>query len=211
MPAIQPSDRKELEEGLSGRSDIRIDQELVKALSHPIRVEILETLQGRVASPTELSHEMNESLGVISYHANTLVKCGCLELVHTEPRRGAVEHFFGVTPRSFIGQQDWRSVPLAIRSGITSAALDSFIKAASAALEAVTIEGREDTTLTWMPVTVDEPGWREIVEILAEASQRVSAVHTRSAERLAGTEGNSIVVGFAAFEASQQRTQGDET
>ena len=74
----------------------RIDQELVKALSHPIRVEILETLQGRVASSSELSREMDESLGVISYHAKTLLKCGYIELVHAEPRRGTVENFFGI-------------------------------------------------------------------------------------------------------------------
>ena len=46
--------------------------------AHPIRVNILEALQGRVASPSELSKEMDESLGVVSYHTNTLVECGCL-------------------------------------------------------------------------------------------------------------------------------------
>ena len=83
----------------------RIDQELVKALSHPIRVEILETLQGRVASPSELSREMDERPGVISYHASTLVGCGCLELVHTKARQGAIENFFAVTPlaANFVG------------------------------------------------------------------------------------------------------------
>jgi DNA-binding transcriptional ArsR family regulator len=84
--------RAEMERGL--------DQGLVRALSHPIRVEILQTLRGRVASPAELSQELDRSLGVISYHANTLVSCGYLELVRTEPRRGAIENFFGVTPHS---------------------------------------------------------------------------------------------------------------
>jgi hypothetical protein len=60
-------------------------------------MEILEKLQGRVASPAELSRELNERVGVISYHANTLLKCGCVELVHTEPRRGSVENFFGIS------------------------------------------------------------------------------------------------------------------
>lgn len=75
-------------------NDIRLDQELVKALSHPLRVEILETLRGRIASPTELSREMDQHLGVISYHTKTLVKCGCLELVHAEARRGSIESYF---------------------------------------------------------------------------------------------------------------------
>ena len=184
---------------------MRVDQELVKALSHPIRVEILESLQGRVVSPTELSEEMNESLGVISYHANTLVKCGCLELVRSEPHRGAVEHFFGIAPHPFSGHQEWNGLPLAVRSGITSAALESFVKAATVALEAGSLDADEETTLTWMPITVDEPGWREVAEIFGEASRRLSEVHSRSAERLAGAEGASIIVGFAALEAGRRR------
>lgn len=89
-------------EGKPGRDD----REMVRALSHPVRVEILETLRDRVASPNELSREMHRSLGVISYHANTLVRCGCLELVASMPRRGSVEHFFGVRPgvRRLLGQ-----------------------------------------------------------------------------------------------------------
>lgn len=75
----------------------RSQQELVRALSHPIRMEILEKLRGRVASPAELSRELNERLGVIAYHANTLLKCGCVELVHSEPRKGSVENFFGIS------------------------------------------------------------------------------------------------------------------
>lgn len=192
------------------KRDARIDQELVKALSHPIRVEILETLQGRVASPSELSQEMNASLGVISYHAKTLVKCGCLELVHTEPRRGAVEHFFGITPRSSIGHQDWRRVPLAVRKGISNAALETFIEVASSALEAGAIDKREDTTLSWMPLTVDEVGWREIAKIMSDASQLIVGAHSRSAKRLDGHDGISIVVGLAAFEAAGKRQASDQ-
>lgn len=82
---------------MADKRDLRLDRELAKALSHPIRVEILETLRGRTASPAELSREMNKSLGVISYHASTLVRCGCLELAHAEPRRGSVEYFFRST------------------------------------------------------------------------------------------------------------------
>ena len=194
---------------LADKRDGRIDQELVKALSHPIRVEILEALQGRVASPTELSQEIDESLGVISYHAKTLVKCGCLELVHTEPRRGAVEHFFGLAPRSSIGHQDWRRAPLAVRAGITAAALATFIETAAKALEDGTIDRRDETVLTWMPLTVDEAGWREIAGIMEKAAQLVAEAHERSSKRLEGAEGLSVVVGLAAFEAGKWRAPDD--
>lgn len=194
---------------MGDKRDARIDQELVKALSHPIRVEILEALQGRVASPTELSQEIDESLGVISYHAKTLVKCGCLELVHTEPRRGAIEHFFGLAPRSSIGHQDWRRAPLAVREKITAAALETFIETAAKALDDGTIDRRDETVLTWMPLTVDEAGWSEIAKIMEKASRLVAKAHERSGKRLEGAEGLSIVVGLAAFEAGRRRAPDD--
>jgi DNA-binding transcriptional ArsR family regulator len=74
--------------------DIRLDQEMVRALSHPIRAEILEKMRDRIASPAELSRDLDQRLGVISYHAKTLLKCGCLELVHAERRHGSIEYFF---------------------------------------------------------------------------------------------------------------------
>ena len=73
-----------------------IDPLLTKALSHPIRVEILQTLQGRVASSSELSRQLGAGHGVVAYHAKLLVQYGCLELVHSAPGRGAVEHYFGL-------------------------------------------------------------------------------------------------------------------
>ena len=83
-----------------------MDHEMVRALSHPIRLEILEIVRGRVASPLEISEEIGQSQGVVSYHAGTLVRCGYLELVHSKARRGGIENFFALTPRCFIDRRD---------------------------------------------------------------------------------------------------------
>lgn len=182
---------------------VRIDQELVKALAHPLRVRILEELQGRVASPTELSKELGESLGVIAYHCNTLVGCRCVELVKTRPRRGALEHFFTATPRSFIGHQDWRLAPYSVRGEVTAAAMQSFIDKVAEAVEAGTVDAREDTTLSWMPLTVDETGWREAAAVLGSAMKELMEVHARSAARLGGEPGIPMVAGLAGFEAGR--------
>jgi DNA-binding transcriptional ArsR family regulator len=77
-------------------------QELARALSHPVRVEILQALQGRIASPAELSREIGQRPAVVSYHASTLLKCGCLELVHSRAQQGSIENFFAVTPQTLI-------------------------------------------------------------------------------------------------------------
>lgn len=76
--------------------------ELVRALSHPIRVEILQALHGRIASPAELSREIGQRPAVVAYHASTLLCCGCLELVDSRAQRGAIENFFALTPHSLL-------------------------------------------------------------------------------------------------------------
>ena len=178
-----------------------IDQNLVRALSHPMRVRILEALQGRTASPTELARRFGESLGVVSYHANALLDVECIEQVGTRPKRGTIEHFYTARARSFIGHQDWRKAPLSVRGGVTNEALRTFVAKVGAALDADTIDPREDTTLNWMPITVDEQGWRQAAEILDRTLRELMEVAAASRERLGEEEGIPVVTGLAAFEA----------
>lgn len=66
-----------------------------KAFSHPLRVQIWDImLDVGVISPNQLSQELDEPLGNVSYHVKALLDFDCVELVRTEPRRGAVEHFY---------------------------------------------------------------------------------------------------------------------
>lgn len=177
-----------------------IDRDLVRALAHPIRVRILEALQGRTASPTELAREFRESLGVIAYHANALVEVECIEQVRTRPKRGTIEHFYTAAPRSFIGHQDWRQVPLSVRGGVTGEAMRTFVEKVGAAINADTIDTRDDATLHWMPITLDERGWHDTAEILARTLQDLTTVATESRERLGEEDGIPIVTAMAAFE-----------
>jgi hypothetical protein len=77
----------------------------------------------------------------------------------------------------------------------------SFVDKAAAAAVAGTIDSREDTTLNWMPMTVDDAGWREVAEVMDKALKLLMAVHERSAKRLGGEGGIPMIVGLAGFEA----------
>jgi DNA-binding transcriptional ArsR family regulator len=77
-----------------------IDQRLARALSHPLRVQILEILSERIASPNDLSEELGVELTHVAYHTRTLDRCGCLELVDTAQRRGATEHYYRTAART---------------------------------------------------------------------------------------------------------------
>ncbi|MGD9735652.1 MAG: ArsR/SmtB family transcription factor [Solirubrobacterales bacterium] len=181
-----------------------LDPHLVRALAHPLRVQILEVLNERQASPNELMEILGYPLGNVAYHTRVLEKCGCIELISTERRRGAIEHFFRAKPRSYIGHQDWRKVPRSIRSEVSGASLEAFVDRAIDALEAGTIDDREETTLSWTTMAVDELGWNQATEVLEEAMARLQAVHEQSRKRLelTGEEPIPIVTGVAAFEAA---------
>ncbi len=82
-----------------------IDQRLVKAVAHPLRVEILETMVSHgELSPAQIAKKLDRPPGNVSYHVNVLRDCEVLELVRTEPRRGALEHYYrpAETIRGFI-------------------------------------------------------------------------------------------------------------
>ena len=72
---------------------------IAKALAHPLRARILQRLGERVASPGDLAVELGAPLGVVSYHVRMLRDYDCVELVRTEPRRGALQHFYRATAR----------------------------------------------------------------------------------------------------------------
>lgn len=184
--------------------DSTLDQRLVRALAHPVRVQILEILSERVASPNMLAAELDTGLSHVAYHTRALDRCGCLELVQTAQRRGAVEHYYKARPRVFIGDQAWRQVPRSLRGAVTDASLQTFLSKALGALDAGTIDKRDDTTLTWMPLHLDEQGWREVTAILREATDRVVKAQDDSKERANSAELDartiSAVVALALFE-----------
>lgn len=187
-----------------------LDPHLVRALAHPLRVQILEVLNERQASPNELMEILGYPLGNVAYHTRVLEKCGCIELVTTERRRGAIEHYFRAKPRSYIGHQDWRKVPRSVRNEVSGASLESFIDRAIDALEAGSIDDREETTLSWTTMALDELGWEQAAEVLEEAMARLQTVHEQSRKRLeiTGEEPIPIVTGVAAFEAAGSAENG---
>ena len=76
----------------------QLDERLAKALSHPLRQRILQRLnEGGIRSPNELSRELGDPLGNVSYHVRILRELDCVELVRTEQRRGALEHYYRAT------------------------------------------------------------------------------------------------------------------
>lgn len=81
-----------------------------RALLHPTAAAILEFLRGTpVAAPSDIAAAIDQPLGNVSYHVKMLVgeatkgsepktspfaETPLIVLDHTEPRRGALKHFY---------------------------------------------------------------------------------------------------------------------
>jgi hypothetical protein len=172
-------------------------------------VRILRLLSEKVSSPNKMSAELRERLGTISYHTRVLLESDCIEEVRSEPRRGAVEHFYRAKPGPGLGSKSWQKVPPSLQKDLLGASFNAFFSNAVAALTAGTFQRREGSELTWQPLTVDERGWNEIREILEEVTARFSVVANNSKRRLGKEDGIPLVVAIAAFEAGS-RSRKDE-
>src|SRR4051794_23707710 len=144
-----------------GKKATGVDQKLVKALAHALRVEILTILNERMASPNELSKELEEGLSQVSYHVKVLKDFECIEMVKTEPRRGAVEHYYRATARAFLTDPDWKNLPESVKPGVSSSVVQMVMEEIADALQAGTFDARDDRHLSWTPGVVDEQGWNE--------------------------------------------------
>jgi DNA-binding transcriptional ArsR family regulator len=168
-----------------------ITQQLAKALAHPLRVRILTSLHKGISSPNQLAQELGEPLGNVSYHVKTLLEFDCVELVKTEPRRGAVEHFYRATERAFFSDSDWEKIPASARKGISGAVLEMIGQDSTEALVAGTIDARKDSHVSRTPLVLDEDGWTELNSLLGETLERALKIQDESASRL-GKKGKGI-------------------
>ncbi len=162
-----------------------ITQQLAKALAHPLRVRILSSLQKGISSPNQLAQELGEPLGNVSYHVKTLLEYDCVELVKTEPRRGAVEHFYRATERAFFSDADWKKIPASARKGINGVVLEGIGQDVTAAMIAGTIDKRTDSHISRSSLLLDEQGWNEVAKLLADTLNRATEIQEESASRLA--------------------------
>jgi hypothetical protein len=87
---------------------------------------------------------------------------------------------------------------------VTDEAIRTFVAKIGAAVDADTIDSREDTTLHRMPMVVDDRGWQETAEILDRALEELTAAGD-SRRRPGESDGIPLATAVAAFEAPPER------
>jgi DNA-binding transcriptional ArsR family regulator len=155
---------------------------IAKALAHPLRARILQRLGERVASPGELAVELDAPLGVVSYHVRMLREYECVELVRTEPVRGALQHFYRATARPNLDEAQWRSLSSQLRKELSGAGLQALVTDLAAAADADLLEDPE-LVITRTPLELDERAFKKLNKLLARTHEQAIAIAAESAQR----------------------------
>jgi DNA-binding transcriptional ArsR family regulator len=168
----------------SKRPDGSIDPQLVKAIAHPLRHRILVRLNQGTFSPNQMAQEFGERVGNVSYHVRVLADLGAIELIDTQPRRGATEHFYRATQRAWFAAADWSDLPLTTRRGIFGEYLSQIYADIANAADHHGFDD-ERAHVSYTPLELDDQGFDEVADALDELLERVLEIHGASANRAA--------------------------
>jgi hypothetical protein len=177
-------------------------------LKHPLRVRILEVLNEGPRSPSQFVEEglipkehfttYQQALSLASYHFRELEKEGCLEVVESIPRRGAIEHVYRGMARVFFDAGEFEAMPQGTRRKFSRISMQGLIARADRAISTETFDSRTDRHLSWMPIQLDERGWEEVIAALAATFGELTQIRHDARDRLAAS-GEKVVPATVAL------------
>lgn len=187
---------------------VLVDRRLVKALDHVLRQHILLAAVQRKVSPNELSKLLGEGLSQISYHVKVLHEdCDeMLELVATEPRRGAIEHYYRASAKTLLPAKAWR-VKKGLRGVIGAGFASDLFNDLGEALEAGKLSGSHDH-IARIPLVLDAEGKRNVKAIAERATREAEEEQHAASKRMAKANGDGggkaigYTFGALAFETA---------
>jgi DNA-binding transcriptional ArsR family regulator len=190
------------------KADIRIEADaehirLLKALAHPIRLELLGIMSYKDMSATDFAEHRGEPISNFGYHFRVLRELGFIELARTQPGRGSDKYIYRRIKQIVFTDRDWLIMPDEVRQIVASTTLRDLIGRMTEAFQAGTMTARTNTHLSWRPLVLDEQGWKELTEILWITFKAVTRLEMRAAERMreSGEDGIGATVALAGFES----------
>jgi hypothetical protein len=189
-----------------------------EAVRHPLRVRILEVLNERDMAPVDFVNagyadfffDHLPDANQVAYHFRELADYGCLEEVAWRKSRGSVAKTYrGVARAEFIGE-DWTDLSEIEKRAISRTVAQGLVARIDGALMAETFNSRDDRQLSWFAMQVDEQGWQEAADVLADAYYAVRQIHKDAAARLgeSGEKGVTATAGILMFESPESAPPG---
>jgi DNA-binding transcriptional ArsR family regulator len=158
-----------------------------KAMSHPLRAELLMILTEESASPAMMARRLGEPVGNVSYHVNKLVKLGCAEQVGDRPVRGAIEHFFRATERHLVDTEEWEELQPELKEHLSGEFAQKIVDDMLLSLQARILGSDKNFCLVRTKLVFDDAGRQRAIEIHERARLEIEEEAALSTERMAAT------------------------
>jgi DNA-binding transcriptional ArsR family regulator len=178
------------------------DPRYLKAIAHPLRVRILALLKDRQMSPKELAERFDVTLGAMAYHVRLLSQLGLIELVGTQQRRGATEHFYRALEHPRFSDAAWERLEPIAKQRLLSAMLRQIGEYTNSAAAAGGFD-RPDAHFTRTGMKLDERGWTDLSKATKKWLEQAGRIEDASARRLERSADEPLDVGLVLllFEA----------
>lgn len=188
---------------------------MARVLAAPLRIKIMAALSVRPMSPRMYQQEYGGGdLSRIDDNFKELKRYGWVELLGTKTggrRRGATEHIYRMRQLPIFDFDIWAALPLPMREMVSWKIAETLIAQLRRALEAGTMDARDDRHLTSTPGLVDLLGWKRIIGRVDGLFESVFEERKDSAGRLgeSGEHPIPVIVALAAFESPMHRFEPD--
>ena len=172
-----------------------MSDDVARLLAHPLRQRLMFEYD-EPTSPSKAARRLRQPVNLVSYHTSVLRQRGWIELVRTERRRGAIEHFYRSTTRPVIEDAEWASLPQRLRRAIVLGSVSAAADAArAAALTGGFDHGRAH--LSRCLLELDEQGVGEAAATLREAIDGLERISAAARERdPEGCERHELMIQF---------------
>ena len=163
-----------------------LDASVLKALGHPLRMRLLTFITERgEASPVEMSRALDQPLTSVSHHTRVLRDLGYIELARTQPRRGALEHYYRATAPPFLDDQHWELLPAPARRRVAAQLFRQVFRDAATAGQSGGFDAAS-AHIARMVLDLDARGWRDLSRAVLTLLRRAEAIQARSDVRRDG-------------------------
>jgi hypothetical protein len=179
---------------------------LCSLLAHPLRARILEVLNEEPLSPIGFVQKglapgfdsQQHALSQVSYHFNALENGGCITLVKTIQRRGAVEHIFRGNGHVLAEKRNTK--PSSRRgANLLRGSLQGLMARIVGAIEQGTADGGEDCHVEWHAVQLDKKAWMELRRSIKRCAAEQAQILDEAKKRLAGRGATKSIPGTVAL------------
>jgi DNA-binding transcriptional ArsR family regulator len=172
-----------------------------KALRHPLRVRILAACSEGEVTVEQFAKRHKISRRTGSNHFRALERAGLLNHREVEVR-GVRLHLYSAAQEPIITDSEFAEMSKEERNKFSESVIRDFVVRCWAALDAGTLDDRDDSHLTWLPLTLDEQGWKEAADLLTRAFEALYEIRAESRIRLreSGETPIPTIFGLAGFE-----------